>query len=126
MVVYQYFSIKKKTWLHFVCSQASCIINGTCKQSDIIKAFGVPKISVVRGVAKYRKEGPSGFFTKKKRESQPRVITSDIRDEAQRLLDEGQDPKDIAPELGVRLDTLKKAISSGRLHAPELKKKRHL
>lgn len=42
------------------------IVNGNCKQVDIIKCFRVSPISVKRWVAKYRKQGAKGFYQKKK------------------------------------------------------------
>jgi hypothetical protein len=38
------------------------IVNGNAKQSEIIKAFNVTKISVLRWVKKYREEGAQSFF----------------------------------------------------------------
>ena len=37
------------------------IVNGNCKQVDIIKAFGVSAISVKRWVKLYRQDGVKGF-----------------------------------------------------------------
>ena len=42
------------------------VINGNATQSEIVKAFGVSAISVKRWVKRYREEGASGFFSKKK------------------------------------------------------------
>ena len=38
------------------------VVNGNCKQIDIVNAFGVSKISVKRWVKKYREEGADAFF----------------------------------------------------------------
>lgn len=38
------------------------IINGTAKQAEIVKAFGVSGISVKRWVKKYREKGSQVFF----------------------------------------------------------------
>ena len=37
-------------------------INGNCKQSDIVRAFGVPLSTVKRYCALYRSKGPAGFY----------------------------------------------------------------
>ncbi len=37
-------------------------VNGSAKQVEIIKAFGVPGCSVKRAVKLYQEKGPSGFF----------------------------------------------------------------
>lgn len=44
------------------------IVNGNCKQMDIVRSFGVSKISVKRWVKKYRESNSlSVYFPKKKR-----------------------------------------------------------
>ena len=43
-------------------SQLFC--DGHCKQTDIIRVFGVSKNSVIRSVARYRKGGIPAFFKK--------------------------------------------------------------
>ena len=42
------------------------IVNGNCKQMDIVRCFGVSKISVKRWVKKYREEKHLRDFIKKK------------------------------------------------------------
>ncbi len=37
-------------------------INGTAKQVDLVRAFGINPLSLKRWVKKYREEGPGGFF----------------------------------------------------------------
>lgn len=38
------------------------VVNGTAKEVEIIKAFGVSDTSVKRWVKRYREEGAQGFF----------------------------------------------------------------
>ena len=38
------------------------VVNGNCKQMEIVRAFDVSKVSVKRWVKKYRKEGADAFF----------------------------------------------------------------
>ena len=38
------------------------VVNGNAKQVEIVKAFGVSKISVTRWVKCYREKGSQGFF----------------------------------------------------------------
>ena len=40
--------------------------NGVVKQADIVNAFGVTALSVVRAVKRYRELGAGGFYAKKK------------------------------------------------------------
>jgi transposase len=89
-------------------------VNGITKIAEISRAFGVPVISVKRGVKLYREEGPSGFF-KKKKARRKTVLTAEVLEEAQGLLNEFMEPKQLAEKLQINPDTLRKAISSGRL-----------
>lgn len=96
------------------------VVNGVCKQAEIVKAFGVSPISVKRYVKLYRQEGAKGFFKPRKKRSSP-VLTPEILEEAQRLLNEGKSRADIAEALSIKKDTLSKSIQSGKL--VEVKKK---
>lgn len=98
-------------------------INGVTKLVDIVKTFGVSASSVKRRVKIYRREGPGGFFKKPKGRAKF-VMTDDVCDKAQELLNQFKAPKAVALELGLKWDTFRKAISSGRLHRPEKKVRR--
>ena len=90
------------------------IVQGTASQTEIVKAFGVPLITVKRYVQVLRKEGSKGFFTERKRRSAP-VLTPEVLSQVQALLDAGKGVPEIAEETQVRADTLRKAIHAGRL-----------
>lgn len=90
-------------------------VNGLCTQAELMRAFGVPKSAVIRAVKKYREGGPGAFFIKKKPKRQPRVLTEDVLAQAQALLDEGRPRPEIAESLGLKVNTLSKAINTGRL-----------
>ncbi|MFH1539542.1 MAG: helix-turn-helix domain-containing protein [bacterium] len=94
--------------------------NGSCKQMDIVRAFGVSESSVKRHVKKYRKGGAGVFFERSKGR-RPRVLTPQVMKRAQELLGEGRSRSETARELGIKIDTLSKAIRAGRL--VEVKKK---
>jgi len=94
---------------------AQFCVNGNAKQADIVRAFGVTKISLKRAVKRYREEGPKGFYTPRKRRG-PAVLTPVVLTEAQQLLDEGLEPSEVADRLDIKRDTLSKAVRAGRLH----------
>jgi len=94
---------------------AQFCINGNAKQADIARAFGVPKISLKRAVKRYREEGPKGFYAPRKRRG-PAVLTPAVLAQAQPLLDEGWETAQVADRLGIKRDTLSKAVRAGRLH----------
>lgn len=95
--------------------------SGNAKQADIARAFGVPAISVKRAVKLYRKEGPKGFYAQRKTRG-PAVLTPPVLEEAQQLLDECLETPEVADRLGIKRDTLSKAVRAGRLHKRAKKK----
>ena len=100
---------------------AQFCINGNAKQADISRAFGITLISVKRAVKRYRQRGPAGFYEEPRRRG-PAVLTEPVLQQAQALLSEGVETSAVAEELGVKRDTLAKAIRAGRLHQPAKKK----
>jgi hypothetical protein len=96
-------------------------INGNCTQPDIVRAFGVPLSTVKRYCALYRDKGPAGFYAPPVRRGAA-VLTEPVVRQVQAMLDEGQEPLQVAEDLGIKWNTLQKAIAAGKLHAP---KKRH-
>ena len=96
---------------------AQFCVNGNAKQADIVRAFGVSKISLKRAVKRYREEGPKGFYRPRGHRG-PAVLTPEVLIEAQRLLDDGLESAEVADRLGVKRDTLSKAVRAGRLHKP--------
>ena len=100
---------------------AQFCLNGNAKQADICRAFGLPPINVKRAVKRHREKGVAGFYEEPKRRG-PAVLTAEVLSEAQELLDEGLETTEGAKQLGVKRDTLAKAIRAGRLHKPTQKK----
>lgn len=97
--------------------------NGYVKQMDIVRAFGVTPISVKRAVKRYQEQGVQGFYAQKNTRGAA-VLTDDVLKQAQQLLSEGQEPCDVADQLGIKRDTFSKAIRAGRLHKNSKKKSR--
>jgi transposase-like protein len=98
---------------------AQLIDSGACRLVDILRTFGVSKSSVIRSLKKLRSEGPEGFFKARRGRRGGSVLTSEVLQNAQRLLQQGCSRRDTADELGVPYDTLRKAIKDGRLQERE-------
>jgi len=96
---------------------APLICQGTCRQKDIIRAFGVSKHSVICSVKKYRDGCVEAFYTPRASRG-PSVITPEVAARAQQLLGADWSPREVAHELGLKLDTLRKAIRQRRLTRP--------
>ncbi len=94
------------------------IDTGACRQIEIITTFGVSKSSADRAVKLLRAEGTEGFFKKRKVRYGGSVLTADKLEKAQQLLLEQCNRHEVAAELDVPYDTLRKAISAGRLVEP--------
>ncbi len=100
---------------------AQFCVSGSARQVDIIRAFGISKISIKRAVKLYRKEGPKGFYAKRKTRGAA-VLTPPVLEQAQQLFDEGLETPEVADRLAIKCDTLSKAVRAGRLHKPVKKK----
>ncbi len=96
-------------------------VNGSASQAEICRAFGVSKASVLRSVKLYRQKGSAGFFEEPNRRGAA-VLTPEVLEDVQRLLDTERSIPDIAEELGLKADTLRKAIHAGKLHKPQKKR----
>lgn len=96
------------------------VVNGVATQSEIVRAFGVSKISVKRYVKLYREEGSGGFFKPRKGRSST-VLTPEVLRAVQAELNEGRVVSRICEEMGLKTDTVNKAVLDGRLHRVEKK-----
>ncbi len=99
------------------------IVNGTATGGEIRRAFGVPKVSVQRAVARYRAGGAAAFF----RPPPPRrgrQLTPEVLPHVQALLEQGETVPAISRQSGVLANTIHKAIRAGRLRASAKKKLR--
>jgi transposase len=88
-----------------------------CTQAQIIRTFSISKSCILRSVAKYRQEGINGFYRPRKGRG-PTVLTAQVRARAQGLLELGHSRREVADELGINYDTIRKAIDQGRLRLP--------
>jgi transposase len=98
---------------------AQLCCQGTCTQAQIIRTFGVSKNSVLRSVAKYRQDGIDGFYRPRQGRGAS-VMTAEVTLRAEKLLALGHSRNEVAEALGVKCDTLRKAINQGRVQEPPL------
>lgn len=93
---------------------AQLVCNGNCKQVDLVKTFGVAPVSVKRAVKQYREQGCESFY-QPRRGRGPAVMTGQVIQQAQELLNQGYSRKATAQELTINVETLRKAIQQGKL-----------
>src|SRR5216683_3072536 len=66
------------------------IVNGTVKPKEIVKAFGVPSVTVKRYVKVFRDHGAKGFYENRRRRSWGWVRRGEVLDGGGALLEEGR------------------------------------
>jgi hypothetical protein len=93
---------------------AQLSVLGHCKNHEIISKFGITKSYMDRAVKTYRKGGIGAFFEKRNTRSAS-VLTAEVITEAQQRLFLGESRSEVAESLGIKLNTLGKAINDGRL-----------
>jgi DNA invertase Pin-like site-specific DNA recombinase len=76
---------------------------------------------VKRGVKKYRSGGPAAFYQQPKGRGAAK-LTADVLKEAQNLLNSGVSATAAAETLGLKSNTIIKAIGQGKLTRPSQKK----
>jgi len=94
---------------------AQLISAGACRQVDVIRTFGVTKNCLIRAVNKLRTSGPDAFFEPRKSRQGGTKLHPQALKKAQQLLDKQTSRKETAEALGIKYDTLRKAINDGRL-----------
>jgi transposase-like protein len=92
-------------------------VSGYAKQSDIIRAFGVTKISVKRSVKLYREKGTKGFYAPRVTRGAA-VLVDEVVVQVEELLAGGASVAEVATTLGLKRNTVEKAIREGRIRAP--------
>lgn len=97
------------------------IAQGSATIGQVQRAFGVPLVSIKRALKLYRACGTAGFFAPKLRRAGP-TLTPEKLDEARALLAAGVPVARVGQQLNVLADTIRKAITAGRL--PPVQKKR--
>jgi transposase len=114
------FSHAEEQLASFRMFTASLCDHGQCKLVDISRVFGVSEISVKRAVKQFRTCGPESCFEGRKQAPvRPRVWDDERVQKAQALLDEGLSPREVGERVGIKADTVRRAIGTGRLHRPE-------
>jgi hypothetical protein len=96
---------------------AQLICQGACRQVDVVRAFGVSKNSVIRSVDAYRAGSVAAFYAPRTGRGAS-VLTPEVTVRAQQRLEAGLSPREVADQLGLKCDTLRKAIQQGRLTKP--------
>ena len=114
------FTHAKSDLASFRLFTSQLIVQGSATQGDVARSFGVSLISIKRATKLYRERGAAGFFVAGQRREGTR-LTEEKLAQARALIGLGEPLAAISLQTGVLTDTLRKAITAGRL--PALKKR---
>jgi transposase-like protein len=90
------------------------VVNGNATQAEIARAFGMTAISVKRAVKTYRQHGPGGFYAPRPVRG-PAVLTEEVIEQIEELLGQGMERSAAARHLGLKPNTVAKAMRAGRV-----------
>src|SRR6202011_596209 len=110
------FTHAKKDLASFRLFTSQLIVQGSATQGDVAKAFGVPLVAIKRATKLYRERGPAGFYVSARRREGSKLNAEKL-EQAHALLVQGHPLPVVSAQTGVLSDTLRKAISAGRLPA---------
>jgi transposase len=91
------------------------ILQGLCKNSDIMEAFHVSANSVVKWKKKLEEEGEKGFFGPENRHGQSYKMLPAVIERIQKKLDAGQSVNSIAKAEGLSEGTIRYSVKEGIL-----------
>jgi hypothetical protein len=110
------FTHAKNDLASFRLFTSQLILQGSATQGHIAQAFGVPLVAIKRATKIFRERGAAGFFRPKPRREGSRLNAEKL-EQAGLLLRHGQPLPVVSQQTGVLTDTLRKAITAGRLPA---------
>jgi len=80
------FRHEEKDVASFRLFTSQLIAQGLVQQCEVVRVFGVPRITVMRAVKTYREQGPKGFF-RERRKRAGGVLKGETHQQSQALLD---------------------------------------
>lgn len=113
--VFPIFSHSQADTQSFSMITSSFILNGVCKNRDIIRAFKVSRSRVIRACNKFKEGGSKSFFSAKKTRGQATVLTPSTIKRAEDFLSDGFTCREVAVKLKIKYSTLSKGIYDGRV-----------
>jgi transposase len=94
---------------------SNLILQGLCKNQDIVDTFHVSVDSVSRWKKKLSEEGEKAFFKPETRHGRSHKLLPHLLDRIQGKLDDGKSAYSIAKEEGISEGSIRYAIKQGRL-----------
>jgi transposase len=94
---------------------SNLLVQGLCKNKEIVDCFHVSGDSVRRWKKKMSEEGDHAFFMPENRHGHSHKLLPSVLDRMQKKLNEGRSVNGIAKEEGVSEGSIRYAINQGRL-----------
>jgi hypothetical protein len=116
MNIYEHHKDDIKSFRYII---SQMIVLGNARQVEIRDVFNVSIEGVKRSAKIYREEGIQGFLVNRRVVKKPRLLKGQMIIDAQSMLNALKTPREIEGSLGIKQDTLRKAIRDGRLKRPE-------
>lgn len=92
---------------------SNLIEQGLCKQSEVVRCFGISEDSVGRYLRMFRKEGEEAFFSPENRQGHCHKIRGEVVERIQRKMDNGQSVNSIAKQEKITEGAIRYAIKRG-------------
>ena len=100
---------------HFRYIASTLINSGLCRQTELVGIFGVDRKMLGRASKQLTDKGAESFFQKRRGRKGGTILTAEKLAHAQELFNQGYEREEVSVELGVKKDTLRKALGDGRL-----------
>ncbi len=110
--IYEHAEADQQTF-RLIC--ALLMNSGSCRQCELIKAFGVPRRRLNRALKQLRERGMESFFKQEKKRRGGYKLTPEKLAQAQDLLNQGLSRSEVAELTGVNKSTISKTINAKRL-----------
>lgn len=94
---------------------SNLILQGLCKNVDIVRVFHVSTDSVRRWKKRLEEEGEEAFFKEENRHGRSHKLLPDVLERIQQKLDKGQSVNSIAKEELISEGSIRYSIQQGRL-----------
>lgn len=109
------YSHEKEDHNRFRYCTSNFLVQGMCKNVDIVRVFHVSTDSVRRWKKKLSEHGEAAFFSGSKSVRRSHIMTPSVLERIQHELDKGRSVNSIAKQLSVSEGTIRYSIGKGRL-----------
>lgn len=109
------YSHEKGSLHRFRFITSNLILQGLCKNVDIVRVFHVSTDSVRRWKKRLEEEGEEAFFKEENRHGRSHKLLPDVLERIQHKLDKGQSVNSIAKQEGLSEGSIRYSIDQGRL-----------